>query len=137
MSQSVSNSPRSAQGMPWNDQQVEQVKGLRKAISAREDAPRVDNDVAPLMAELLAPIQLVADAKGTPNVCAPSISSSVVEPSAQNLYKATHSVRGKIAGAIQHVSDDSHRQALVQMLKVVDKHIQMKQEVIFRVQENR
>ncbi len=136
MSQSsIQNRPASAGSLPWNEQQIDQVKGLRKAISNREDSARIDDDVAPLMSELLARVDTIIKPPIARHIARPLYTSNASLPSAQQLFQAAHTTRGKLADAIQSASDDGTRQRLVGMLRVLDEHVAMKREILFRVQD--
>ena len=143
MSQSISHSTSSkAQQLPWNDQQIEQVKGLRRAISTRQESQSVDRDVAPLMSELLARVDPITTSSRPSSIAAPRLQATqagaqLAEPTPQRLFQATHSARNKLADAIQSVQDEGSRQRLVGMLRVVDHQVQMKQEILFRVQDSK
>lgn len=136
MSQSIKqSSSRAPNALPWNDQQIEQVKGLRKAISNREDPARIDNDVAPLMSELLARVDTITSTLPHHKIAQPIFASASALPSPQQMFQAASSTRGKLADAIQAAPDDGTRQRLVGMLKVLDEHVAMKREILFRVQD--
>ena len=144
MSQSISHSTSAKpQQLPWNDQQIEQVKGLRRAISTRQESQSVDRDVAPLMSELLARVDPITSSSSRPSsIASPKLQTTqagvqLAEPTPQRLFQATHSARGKLADTIQGVQDEGSRQRLVGMLRVVDQHVQMKQEILFRVQDSK
>ena len=120
---------------PNRADQADGAQGLRRAVSMRDDALHIDHDVAPLLSELLARVDSILSPQPAHALATPRLSGAAPMPSPERLYRATHTARGKLTEAIQASQDDGSRQRLVGMLRVLDAQIEMKREIVFRVQD--
>lgn len=122
--------------MPWDARAGVEVRGLRGAISAQMEQKPVSKDVAPMMAELLARLDTLVEGVPRHHVAPPPLAGLSETPSLRESVAAMGTAGPKIrqftdseAGA-----DMKNKSALEQMLKVLDHHQGMRQEVVMRSQ---
>ena len=122
----------SPQRLPWDESGPAQVRGLRRAITAREDGAPVPSEVAPMMADLLARIDSFADPPPRPSLQAPTPPDPANPPGPREVMRALSSARGQLAEIVQVVEDPSQRQRLLGLLHALEEHLELKREVIVR-----
>lgn len=122
---------------PWSSQ-AQDVRGVRRAITAhRQDRP-VDTDVAPMMGELLHRLDTLEGPRAAASVmAAPAAPDPVNPPAPERVLRAMGTacakVRAQLHGAQQaQGADPAQQQQLQGMLRVLEDHLQMKHEVVAR-----
>lgn len=124
-----------AQQLPWPQESSSQVQGLRRAITAHMGGGAVDTDVAPMMSELLARLEsFVEPVRGSDLRPPPSPDFSNPPGPAEAmaaLGRACETCK-ELLGS--RPSGDSG-QRIAAMVDVVTRHIDMKHEIVFRVEQ--
>lgn len=133
---SAQNAANHGTQLPWDAQAGVEVRGLRGAISAQTPKKPVSNDVAPMMSELLARLDTLVE--GAPRHCiaGPPVMGVGEPPSLRQSVAAMGAVGPKIRNFMQSSAGADHKGqgALNEMLRVLDHHLGMRQEVIMRSQ---
>ena len=124
-------SPPASAKMPWEQEAPSEVRGLRRAITAdaSRDAASIDSDVAPMVGDLLARLDAFVSPKAPGGPMPPS---SVALTPAQ-MGPALRGAKSDLAAAIQRAQDPSSRGHLVALLQLLEGHMAMKDEVVWRV----
>lgn len=122
--------------MPWNAEAGVEVRGLRGAISAQIAQKPVSNDVAPMMSELLARLDSLVEGAPRHHVAAPPLGGLSETPSLRESVAAMGSVGPKVRAFMQSEAgaEPKNKGALDTMLRVLDHHLSMRQEVVMRSQ---
>ncbi len=130
-------SPQVAQQkVPWEDGGPQSVRGLRRAITNREEEIKVSNDVAPLMAELLTRIDAFTEPDAPRSLNAPKSPGPGDPPDDHQMMVSLGHASSKIADDVQATGDETARQRLLGLLHVVEDHLDMKREVLMRAGSN-
>lgn len=117
---------------PWDDQATSEVRQLRRAITSHMSEEKVANDVAPMMAELLARLDTFVAAEPRSDLDAPKPPNPAEPPSLQEAAAALNRAGGKIRQLAGGTNDPQRQASLANMAKVLDEHLAMRQEVILR-----
>ena len=124
--------PTSADRLPWQERASSEVQGIRRAITNREDELKVDQEVAPLMSELLARIDAFSEPAAPAPLSAPRLAGAADLTPQQRLSALSRS-SAQLAEVIQQAPDETSRQRLLGLLHVLEGHLEMKREILLRV----
>jgi len=122
--------------LPWDAQASVEVRGLPGAISAQMAQKPVSNDVAPMMSELLARLDSVVEGAPRHLVAPPPLAGLAETPSLRESVAAMGTAGTKVRKFMQSPAGDDpkNRGALEGMLRVLEHHSSMRQEVVMRSQ---
>jgi hypothetical protein len=124
-------SPPQTSSLPWSEQASEQVQQTRRAITAHMQQDPVSNDMAPMMSELLRRLEsfVHTERPGAPR--GPDVPDRVHPPSPAEAGAAISGACNKLRHEQLRLSPDgAHR--VEAMLRVLEAHIERKQEVVLR-----
>ena len=128
-----SNMPPAADGWPGNGGAVQGAGELRRAITAQKGVEgRVGAEAASMMGDLLARLDAFCEPAAPTALPWPS-ESGAAPMTPEQRWTAINRARTSLGECIQRAPDDASRQRLVALLKEVEAHTQLKQEVIMRV----
>ncbi len=117
---------------PWDDQAASEVRELRRAITSQMSEEKVANDVAPMMAELLARLDSFVAGEPRVDLAPPAPPNAAEPPSPRRAAAALRSAGTKIRQITRGATDPQMQASLTNMAKVVDAHLAMRQEVLMR-----
>lgn len=122
--------------LPWDAEASVEVRGLPGAISAQMAQKPVSNDVAPMMSELLARLDTLVEGAPRHFVAPPPLAGLSETPSLRESVAAMGSAGPKVRRFMQSGAgaEPKNQGALEKMLRVLDHHLSMRQEVVMRSQ---
>lgn len=120
--------------LPWDAHASVEVRGLPGAISAQMAQKPVSNDVAPMMSELLARLDSLVEGAPRHSVAPPPLAGLAETPSLRESVAAMGTAGTKVRAFIQRAAgeDPGNRGALEGLLRVLDHHTRLRQEVVMR-----
>lgn len=135
----ISNNPGRF-GLAWPATASADVKQVRKAITNRDGSQRVDSEVAPLLAELLAQSE-VGEGALAPTLTPPR-APLAGRPAPATALRATRDVCAKLRHELQprqgvDYFEEQDRRRLAAMLDVLHEHVALRDDVISRVRGSR
>jgi hypothetical protein len=119
---------------PWDDQAASEVRELRRAITDGMSQEKISNDVAPMMAELLARLDTFVAGEPRSELAPPTPPNVAEPPSLHEAAAALSRAGGKIRQMAQGAGDPATQASLNNMIKVLDEHLAMRQEVLMRAE---
>lgn len=127
--------PAADQQLAWSPDASANVRGLRRAITAhRADVP-VDSEVAAMMPALLRRLDALAGPAPAPALAAPAPPNQADPPGAEGLMRGLGQASAAIHDALKGANpQDAASQRLTGLLRVLDKHLEMKHEIVLRAE---
>jgi hypothetical protein len=124
--------------VPWSPEASQNVRGLRRAITAhRADVP-VDSEVASMMPALLRRLDALVGPAPASGLAAPTPPNPADPPGAEGLMRGLGQASGAIRDALKGANpQDAGAQRLSGLLRVLDKHLEMKHEIVMRAGSGR
>lgn len=123
-----------AQQLPW-PQESSQVQGLRRAITAHMGGGTVDTDVAPMMSELLARLESFVEPVRSTDLRPPPSPDPANPPGPAEAMSALGRACDACKELVSGRPNGESGQRIAAMVEVVSRHLEMKHEIVFRVEQ--
>lgn len=125
----------SAQQLPWPQESSSQVQGLRRAITAHMGGGAVDTDVAPMMSELLARLESFVEPVRGCDLRPPVSPDPANPPGSAEAMAALGRACDVCKELVSGQAPGESGQRIASMVEVVSRHLEMKHEIVFRVDQ--
>ncbi|MBA2663120.1 MAG: hypothetical protein H0U74_12560 [Bradymonadaceae bacterium] len=121
--------------MPWSESASAEVQGLRRAITAHLNNAPVDTDVAPMMSELLARLESFVKPAKESDLRAPASPDPSNPPGATEAMAALGRACDSARKTLEARPAGEGHQRIGAMLAIVERHIEMKHEIVLRSEQ--
>lgn len=120
--------------LPWDEMASAEVRGIKGAITAQLGEQKVPDEVAPMMAELLARLDSFVEGSPQLRVAAPEFMGPGEPPTTREAALALSRAADRLREYLRAEHDTAARARLERMERVLTAHLSLRHEVAMRAQ---